>query len=202
MNGVAAAFRPIMDPSGKLHTVPGEFDSGIVSVVTSPGMPAVVLQPESLEDSMTSPLGVLDNGSTLVCQGASLGTVSASDEITSTCLSLCGAVSDCIILEGITVGDVDGSILNSRHARTLAALFRVRLAFKDQRQTLILVVSNSDENSSSYDKEHLDQDLEVLFRAAALEQNEKDADLKNYFDVRVVVKPSGSEVSCHHYSIT
>lgn len=191
--GVASAFRPIMDKSGKLQAIPGEVDSGIVSVVTSPGMPAVVLQRES--GAMTAPLGVMDNGSTLVCQGASLGTVSASDEITSTCLSLCGAVSDCMVLEGITVGDVDGGILNSRHARTLAALFRVRLAFKDRRQTLILVLSNSDETAFSCDTERLDQDLEVLFRAASLEQNEKDAELAKYFDVRVVVKPSGAEVS-------
>jgi hypothetical protein len=220
---VATAFRPIMDFSGKLHTVPGNVDAGIVSVVTSPGMPAVIAAStlhknkgsnnkdgnDLVAAALAAPLGLMEeedddnsSSSTLVCQGASLGTVSASDEVTSTCLALCGAVSECMILEGITLGDVDGNILNSRHARTLAALFRVRLALqgdRQQRQTLILVVTDSTDaedssssSSSSFDKERLDQDLGVLFRAAALEQNEKDAELAKYFDVRVVTKPSGS----------
>ena len=134
----APSLTKLMDAAtGNIQSIPGEAVSGITTVVTSPGTPSRVLSSSSAipsdKDVDSVLLAALDEG-TLVCRGATLGTATTmgdaaqdDEELTCRALAVCALVSDCLVIDGVTVGDVESGLRNSRHARTLSALFRSRL---------------------------------------------------------------------------
>jgi len=192
--------------TGNIQSIPGEAVSGITTIVTSPGTPSRVLSsssaiPSDKDDVDSVLLAALDEG-TLVCRGATLGSPTTTttgaaapddEELTCRALAVCALVSDCLVIDGVTVGDVESGLRNSRHARTLSALFRSRLmtAAADGggsgRQTLLLAVSGSD-----VDKAILEQDVEALFKAIAVERKESVGSFSDLYDLRVV--PCDSKV--------
>jgi uncharacterized protein YunC (DUF1805 family) len=101
------------------------------------------------------------------------------------------------LVDGITEGDVEAGWRNSRHARTLTALFRARVALETSfKQTLILCVKGevgSDSESS------LKADLKSLFDATAAEA-QGNASFKDLYDVEVLsvtTEEEAKQVSVH-----
>lgn len=195
----AAGMTELMDvTTGKLQSIPGQAKS-IITVIPSPGSPCrllgnkkdereasrVVLASASSSSSSSSDNkdNDKDEMALLVCRGATLTSQLLNDDEDNTdatvgrCLALCGTVSDCIVVDGITLGDVE--LRHSRHARTLSALFRGRVHSNEgtpttpPRQSLILSVQGYDPNRDQAFAEAVQQDLEALFQAIVAERQGK-----------------------------
>jgi len=209
----ASGMMELMDAStGKLQSIPGQA-TDITTVITSPGTPSTVLlssDDDLLSSSISSNVLLAarpsdDDSTLLVCRGATLTTDTNTDVDSNVgrCLTVCGAVSDCLVLDGVTAGDVEAAGLrHSRHARTLSALFRSRMLMtlsesddgdgddsssgRTAKQTLILAVSGGsvDETASSA----LEQDVEALFKAIAVEKKGKQpaGSFSDLYDLRIV----------------
>ena len=120
----------LLDDAGRLLSVPSSASTadGVVAVVSSPGTPSQLLS--------TDPSNVLElmkeSPSTLVCRGATLSGMSPEDR---TSISVCSLLADCIVIDGVTGGDIESGFRTSRHARTLTGLFRARLRAGDSEES-------------------------------------------------------------------
>ena len=165
-----------MDSAGRLQlgTVPDVSTSeGLVAVVSSPGTLSVLSVAAPSDDEA---LALTDDNRFLVCRGAILrGTTEADRTALATCFCVAGAV----VVDGITVGDVQAGLANSRHARTLTALFRARFIGSEgtKPQTIILVVGGS---VGEAEEEDLQGQVEELYAAVALEREEAPAFQDSY----------------------
>ena len=191
-----------MDASGGLrlnNIAPSDISTadGIVSVITSPGTESVLVSsitendgPSILEISSSSD----DDTHLLICRGATLRGTSAAER---SALAITSLVSDAIVVDGITEGDVQaaGFGKNTRHARTLTALFRARLTFLEssevaKRQALILCVkSKSDDSFDTV----LEQEVRTLFEATAAEAKESDASFDDLYEIKVMFVTTSEE---------
>ena len=133
-----------------------------------------------------------------MCRGATLGG-GAEESAACRCLAACGLASDCLVVDGVTAGDAEAGLRDSRHARTLSALFRGRLLAAGPeeeegaggggaQQTLILAVTGGD----GIDEASIAQDTEALFKAIAVERKGNVGSFSDLYDLRVV--PSDSKV--------
>jgi hypothetical protein len=205
----AATATTVMDASGSLRlgALP-EISTveGLIAVITSPGTPSVLsVDPPSIDASIS--LVVNDSESsdtkvlpTLVCRGAVLGTTSLADRMAmATCFTVAGAV----VIDGITLGDVENGLQHGRHARTLTALFQARLAVQAETiQTLLLVVGgeNDEENDNAADdddeamEQHLQRQVQALYDAVALEKKESPSFADRY-KIQVIAATSSQDSS-------
>ncbi|KAL3925307.1 MAG: hypothetical protein SGILL_000496 [Bacillariaceae sp.] len=186
----AAAASPspgvLMDNSGglrlKIPTIPTT--EGIVAVVTSPSK--AIDKSSSLLTSQNNADNVLalDDG-LLICRGATLQGTSAAER---SALALTSVVSDAIVVDGITVGDIEAAgWKNTRHARTLTAFFRSRLAFsaegKGKKQALIMCIKSTTENAAKLEKTLLGE-VKNLFEATVAEAKQS-VSFSDLYDVQV-----------------
>lgn len=177
---LASASTVLMDVSGGIKNVPNVLTSdGVVAIVSSPGTPSAL--PTSSEI-----LCLQDNG-ILSCRGATLSTTSPSER---TSLAATSLVAGAVVVDGITSGDIETGLTNTRHSRTLTALFRARLiSGEEKKQTLMLgVVGPVDESVETALKSEVDS----IFSAAAVGA---DANLEDLYDVKAVSVASQSDAS-------
>lgn len=159
----------LMDASGglrlnKIASSGVSTTDGVVSVITSPGTESFLVTSASDEDG-ASVLAFDSDVPQLICRGATLSGTSAAER---SALAITSLVSDAIVIDGITEGDVQaaGFGKNTRHARTLTAIFRARLASSTDatgKQALILCVkSSSQESFPRYSRKKLEIFLRPL----------------------------------------
>jgi hypothetical protein len=209
--GVGGNQHILMDPSGSLRLkIPSIPTSrGVVSIITSPGTTSyftslsqdsdsiLTLLDDDVESSSGDDASSATTTTTLICRGATLKGTSSAER---SALSTTSWVSDAIVVDGITAGDVEAAgWRNTRHARSLTAIFRSRLmmmktttttASPRRKQALILCVkvSNTDSSSSpslSSLEPALQKEIRALFEATAAETNDKNA-FDSLYDVTVV----------------
>jgi hypothetical protein len=186
----------LMDHSGslrlKIPSIPTA--RGVVSIISSPGTTSYfgsVTEDDSIlaleEDSDSNDES--SSSITLICRGATLKGTSAAER---SALAATSWVSDVVIVDGITEGDVEAAgWRNTRHARSLTAIFRSRLAMTEprQKQTLFLCVKNSGGRPSSLSMSSLEpvlqKDIRALFEATAAE-TKGSVSFDSLYDVSVV----------------
>ena len=172
-----------MDASGglRLKMPMVSTSGGIVSIISSPGTPSLLTtSDEILSLEVESP-------PCLACRGA---TRSGTSSIERSALATSSLVSGAVLIDGITEGDIEAGWRNSRHARTLTALFRARISLStDFKQSLILCVKGVvNEESQTL----LKSDVKSLFDATAAETDGK-VDFSDLYDISVVSLTSASE---------
>ena len=154
-------------------------------------------------DDVFPPLFLWDDN-ILVCQGATLPSfdTDAAETVTTTVatgasLSVCGSVSDVLLIEGITMGDLETSngILNTRHARTLSFLFQSKKQRIEpsKKQTLVFVISTTSD-SDAIDEEKLIDDIRTLYQVENLGSKDKMDDAYKIQIIPVSSSSSGSKV--------
>jgi hypothetical protein len=162
---------------------------GVITIITSPGTPSQ-FHVEGKEDILS--LSSSDTFFSLVCRGAILG---GSSETERNALATCSVVSDVFVIDGITMGDVEFSFRNSRHARTLTALFRSRLTLDSESskpQTLLLTVSGTKEGELK--SEEVKNEVLSLFEAASVENKLKKS-FDDFYSLQIVPVDSSEEAS-------
>jgi hypothetical protein len=123
----------------------------------------------------------------LICRGATLQSMTTAQK---SALALTSVVANAIVMDGITVGDVMAAgWKNTRHARSLTAVFRARLALEaaSEKQTLVLCVKSA--SLEAIEKKLLEE-VKALFEATAVEAK-TGASFGDLY--RVVVKSVTSE---------
>ncbi len=146
--------------------------------------------PSFLGESSTELLAWDDTSNRLTCRGATFASAASAPERTS--LGTTSLAANAIILDGITEGDVEMDLRMSRHARTLTALMRARLAMDSPpKQTIILgVLGPVDEAVESV----LTDEVQSLFEATAAEAN-KEAEFEEMYEVVVIPIQSEADAS-------
>jgi hypothetical protein len=92
-------------------------------------------------------------------------------------------VSGAILIDGITQGDVEAGWSNSRHARTVTALFRARLALESMsKQSLILCIKGGVDDAT---ESSLKGEARALFDATAAE-TKVNVSFRDMYDITVV----------------
>lgn len=147
-----------MDSTGSLQLKMSDVPTtqGIVTIISSPGTASLLTESSEILtlDSQSPPC--------LTCRGATLSGTSNAER---SALSTSSLISGAILVDGITEGDVESGWINTRHARTLTALFRARLALDTTfKQTLVLCVKGDVNDGSS-----LLGEVKELFEATAAE---------------------------------
>ena len=179
----------LMDAAGNLrvNTVSDSttLEGGVLTYITSPGTPS------SLVDSSDGVvLSLLEAGppATLMCPGATLSSSSESD-----CISLATStlVANCIVVDGMTAGDIEAGLSESRHGITLSTLFGAKIAARGDddddntdatKQTLVLPIRGADTVS----EEAIVQQVESLFAAAAAAESSTKLSLGEFYDLKIV----------------
>ena len=183
----ALAGPVLLDESKSLKT------NSIPSTMTSDDVVAVISSPQTpTGSSLPAPESFLSlESDCLACQGPTLSLKPQDPEWSS--IALCSLTAAVCVLDGITEGDVEAGIKNSRHGVTLTALFRSKATLDEApaKQTIILYVNGA--VSASVEKE-LKADVQSLFSAAAAEKQELSFD--KLYEVQVVSSQtqSGKEV--------
>jgi hypothetical protein len=213
-----AVTTTLMDATGRITVANDNLStsgvsSGLVTIVTSPGMTSTLIAAEIDKEAVVS---VLESGDTLVCRGCTLndndGSATAA-AISHQALAACSTMSQCLVLEGITLGDVQvAGLRHTRHARTLSALFRARAAVTasasaaaastttPNKQVLILAVSVH-ENEQLDDSSAVVQQVRALFQAATFGFNGP-KNLEDWYDLRITpVLSSDAAVSVRVYRV-
>jgi len=167
----------LMDSSGALHRqIPiVSTASGVVAIISSPGTPSLLGTSDEILSLMPGDTPCLS------CRGATLTVASAPERMSLTTTSL---VAGAVIVDGITEGDVEIGLQNTRHARTLTALLRTRLALDSgSRQTLILgVLGPVDEETEA----SIRSEIREIFDATAAESNERTPSFADMYEVIVL----------------
>ena len=166
-----------MDSHGSLQLkIPSVSTSeGVVSIISSPGTASLLTS----ADDILSLEG--EAPACLTCRGA---TLSGSSTVEGSALATTSLVSGAILVDGITKGDVEAGWSNSRHARTVTALFRARVSLDaTSKQSLILCISGSIDDAT---EASLKKDVRALFDAAVTETKASVA-FDDLYDVAVFV---------------
>jgi hypothetical protein len=175
----------LIDSSGSLRLK-------IPDVSTAEGIVAVIASPDtsSLLTSSADTLSLEGSGSTspfLTCKGATLSATSSPERISLATTSL---VADAILIDGLTLGDVEAGWRSSRHGRTLTALFRARVLLQStSKQTLILCVKGAVDAST---QSTLKSEVKELFDAAA-EESAGGQSFNQMYNVEVVSVATAEE---------
>ena len=182
----ASAGTPVIDSTGalKLGNLPEPSpDSGTYVLVSSPGTSSPLLAEEASVPLSTS-------ADCLVCRGATLSGTSEAERLS---LGTCSLVAGAIIVDGVTIGDLQAGLADSRHGRTLTALFRARTQLMEgprSKQTLIIAVHGSED---SFDKDSIVNDVHLLFQAVAAEKEGTPA-LEEVYEIVVISAEDESKV--------
>lgn len=179
---VAMAASPLLDSTGtlKIGSIPSSASSNsLVAIIPSPGTPSIFA-----DGSFDEVLTYDPETNQLLCKGATMQSTSTSDRIA---LALCAQTAPTIIVEGITNGDIQSGVDNSRHARTLTAIFR---ASNSRKTSLILVVSSP--GDEEVNQESLTQQVKSLYDTVAVEQNNA-MRFQEAFDLQVVTASSSAD---------
>ena len=190
----AMAGQVVMDGSGSLRA------QGIPSSLTSEKLVAIISSPDTPSSSaLAKSDDVLslesENPPCLTCRGPTLALKSSDPECVS--VALCSLTAAALVLDGITEGDVEAGLKNSRHAVTLTALFRAKVALGSEeepfKQALVLYVEG--DISGSREKA-IKGEVVSLYSAAAAERKDVPSFDKAY-DLQIVSSEdqSASEVS-------
>jgi len=169
---------------------------GIVTIVSSPGTPSSLLSEVPDNEALT--LDSQHSPPRLVCRGATLGGTSDPER---TSLATCSLVTGAVIVDGVTVGDVEAGLQNSRHARTLTALFRARVKLQEDtsedgektntKQTLMIGIIDQGADVDAVAKD-VEEAVRLLYNAAAAEKKGA-ASFEETYDIKVVPLSSVSE---------
>lgn len=173
----------LLDSAGRLLTAPSSTstDQGVVALISSPATPSKIL-PEA-----SDALSLEDEGTcTLLCSGATLSGMASEQQLG---LAACGYLADAVVCDGIVAGDIESGFRNSRHSRTLTAIFRARLQAEEvPKQTLVMCVSGTDDGKT------LEGEIKFLYKAVADEKRGARA-FSDAYEVKVVDVGSGGESS-------
>lgn len=177
----ALAGQVIIDRSNSLKTgsVPSSaMADDLLAVISSPDTPSESALPKPDTDSFLT----LEKNNCLACRGPTLSLKSSDPECAS--VALCSLTAAVVVLDGITEGDVEAGLKNSRHAVTLTALFRARatLDIAPAKQAIILYVDGP--VSPSAEKE-IKAEVLCLFSAAAAE-NKDFPSFDKVYDLEIV----------------
>lgn len=201
LTAVASAGTVLMDASGglRVQNVPSISNDGLVVVVSSPGTPSALF-PTASEEILSLES---ENPPSLYCRGATLSGTSDKERAS---LAVCSLVAGTIVIDGITVGDVEAGLRNSRHARTLTALFRARVKLTDDesdsdgsdsadsttsiQQTLLVVLADAE----SIDEAELASDIKSLYKAASVEKKGAGS-FSDMYNLKIVSATSADQVS-------
>jgi len=139
---------------------------------------------------------------TIACRGATFEAASKAERMSLTTTSL---VADAIIVDGVTEGDLEMGLSNSRHARTLTALMRSRLMLasddgseEDEEesptiaQTIYLgVLSTGDD----IDKDAIEKEVTAIYEAIAAESDDEEssAAFEELYTIEIVPLQSESD---------
>jgi len=193
----------------QVQSIPSSMSTsdGVAAVVSSPGTPSFLIK----DDDDDSVLCVVGGDSDerrqplLRCRGP---TLSGSTDSERASLATCSLVAGAILVDGVTVGDVESGLQYSRHARTLTAIFQARIGILSDddagqqmegeddtseeassstsspaKQTLILgIVGDLD---SIEDVDGLKRTVKALYDAAAAEKKES-APFDEVFELEIV----------------
>ena len=163
-----------------------------MSIIASPGTASYLTTTFNDDSSSSSVLAWNAQDATLLCRGA---TLSSSDGKTTQALATTSVVASSLIVDGITGGDAQ-HLSESRHASTLTALFRAKLATvpnhsNNNKQTLILVLSSS---NTPQQKDELKRQLQSLLEATAVDCGKETAvRLDDLYDVVIQSVTSAAE---------
>lgn len=187
----SAASQTVMDASGSLKAqgIPSSFtNEKLVAVISSPDTPSS----SNLGQNIGSEVLSLDTSAgCLICRGPTLSVKASDPECVS--VALCSLTAAALVLDGITEGDVEAGLKNSRHAVTLTALFRAKVALGSNggedgkssggvKQALVLYVEG--EISNALEK-RIKGEVLSLYSAAAAETK----DVPNFdkaYDLQIV----------------
>lgn len=174
----SAGVVPLIDNSGNLRlgslAEPTDPERGTYVLVASPGTPSPLVSTGNDDvDDAGVPLSSASSDC-LLCRGATLSGTSEADRLS---LGTCSLVASAVIVDGVTVGDLQAGLADSRHGRTLTALFRARsqllaagaASSSSSKQTLIVVV-HGEENA--FDKEAITTEIQTVFQAVDAEKND------------------------------
>lgn len=173
---VVSAGNVLMDASGGLRLkIPSVSTlQGVVTVIPSPGTASLFTSADDVL-SLES-----EEPACLTCRGA---TLSGTSIVEGSALSTSSLVSGAILIDGITQGDVEAGWSNSRHARTVTALFRARLALKSMsKQSLILCIKGEVDDAT---ESSLKGEARALFDATAAE-TKVNVSFRDMYDIDVV----------------
>lgn len=183
----ALAGQVVLDESSHLKT------SSIPSSTTSDALVAVISSPDNpSKSSLPSPKSFLSlESACLACRGPTLSLKPLDLEWRS--IALCSLTAAVLVLDGITDGDVEAGIKNSRHGVTLTALFRAKamLAENPTKQTIFLYVNGEVPESA---ERKLMLDVQSLFSAAVAETKEVSFDKAYGIQVVSSQTKTGEEV--------
>jgi hypothetical protein len=169
---VSSARTTLLETAGgrlQVQKIPSSTTTaGLVTIITSPGTPSLLIP----EQTSTDDDAVLCLESTeppcISCRGL---TLSANDD-GSSLATTCSLLAQALILDGVTVGDVQAGLQQSRHARTLTALFRAKVQLATQttttRQLLILGILGGIDNDD-VDVPTVEKNVKALYKASAVE---------------------------------
>jgi hypothetical protein len=199
------ASTPLLDLTGSnslLQRLSKETScSSIITIITSPNTPSPCLNEDTSESSTFENCSLIlrSDGQQktkirqLSCRGATRDAASRGDRLAWGISSL---VSQELLLEGITTGDVQ-DFRQSRHARTLTALFRTALQLgltshdsnhknkNSKRQGLWLGILTDEDVDSM--KDHLMNEVYAIFDAVAVETGISPVPkFQNHYDLQIV----------------
>jgi hypothetical protein len=199
------ASTPLLDLTGSnslLQRLPKDASSSsIITIITSPNTPSPFLVDDKSESSTLENCSLIlrsnGQGNTKICQlscrGATRDIASRGDRLAWGVSSL---VSQELLLEGITTGDVQ-DFRQSRHARTLTALFRTSLQLgpksteaknkkvNSKRQGLWLGILTDEDVILM--KDHLTSEVHSIFDAVAVETGISPIPkFQNHYDLQIV----------------
>jgi hypothetical protein len=167
----------------RLQGIPASVASdALVAIISSPNTPSTTLPQSDHLLSLES-----EEPPCLTCKGPTLALKSSDPECTS--IAMCSLTAASVVLDGITEGDVAAGLRNSRHAVTLTALFRARVALEKKepsKQALILYVNGEIEGSLV---KEIKGEVTSLYAAAAAEKKDTPAFDKAY-DLKIVSSAS------------
>ena len=157
----------------------------LVAVISSPQTPSTSSLPQP--DSFLS----LESNC-LACRGPTLALSPVDPEWKS--ISLCSLTAAAVVLDGITEGDLEAGLKNSRHGITLTALFRARANLEGTACKQVLILYVDGEVSASSEKEVKGEVLSLF--SAATAENKDFVPFDKAYDLRVVSSQSqaGNEV--------
>ena len=176
---------PLLDSSGNLRLrIPDiAASNGVVAVIASPGTTSLLSSSEevlSLEDASSNPY--------LSCRGATLSSNTSSERNSLATTSL---VADAILVDGVTLGDVEAGWKSSRHARTLALLFRARVSSESpSKQTMIICVKGEVDGTL---EKSIKSAVGELFDATVEEISKGGLSVGDLYDIQVVSITSADE---------
>jgi hypothetical protein len=172
----------LMDASGGLRLkIPSiSTSSGVVSIISSPGTKSFLSTGDESGDVFLSLES--EDPPCLACRGA---TLSGTSSVERTALATCSILSGAILVDGITEGDVEAGWRNSRHARTLTALFRARIALNCQTPQTLLLCIKGDADKATAAEASLRTEIKALFDATAAESEGKHV-FSDYYNVKIV----------------